>query len=115
MIDGSTTDGHVPFYALPYVRLRGVAAMRFQGETAVSVEGEIRRDLDGRWSILAFGGGGEARSDVDEIGSDGAVWAGGAGFRYLIARRMGLRVGLDVARGPDEWVFYIQVGHAWLR
>ena len=39
----------------------------------------------------------------------------GGGFRYLVARRLGLKAGIDIARGPEEWAFYIQVGSAWLR
>jgi len=26
---------------------------------------------------------------------------------------LGLLSGVDVARGPEEWAFYIQVGQAW--
>jgi hypothetical protein len=35
------------------------------------------------------------------------------GVRYLIARRLGIFVGADVARGPETTAFYIQVGSAW--
>jgi hypothetical protein len=35
------------------------------------------------------------------------------GFRYLIARRLGLYVGMDYARGPDDDAIYLQVGGAW--
>jgi len=33
--------------------------------------------------------------------------------RYLIARRLGIYMGADVARGPETTAFYIQVGSAW--
>ena len=39
--------------------------------------------------------------------------AGGLGIRYFLARHLGLRVGIDIARGPDETAFYITVGNAW--
>jgi hypothetical protein len=39
----------------------------------------------------------------------------GAGFRYKIARLLGLRMGVDVARGPEEWAFYIVFGNAWIK
>ena len=38
---------------------------------------------------------------------------GGGGFRYLIARRFGLRVGLDLAVGPEDKVLYMGLGSAW--
>ena len=27
--------------------------------------------------------------------------------------RLGLRSGVDVARGPEEWTVYLQIGNAW--
>lgn len=27
--------------------------------------------------------------------------------------KLGLLSGVDIARGPEEWAFYIQVGQAW--
>ena len=46
--------------------------------------------------------------------SDGEVaWNAGAGFRYLLARLFGIRAGIDVARGPEDWALYIVVGSAW--
>lgn len=43
------------------------------------------------------------------------ITAGGAGFRYLIARRYGMQMGIDVADGPDDTVLYVVFGNAWLR
>ena len=42
-------------------------------------------------------------------------WAGGTGFRYLVARQYDLRMGCDVARGPEDWAFYVTIGTGWLR
>ena len=41
------------------------------------------------------------------------VVAGGVGVRYLLARKLGLHVGLDLARGPEDTAAYLQVGSAW--
>ena len=43
------------------------------------------------------------------------VPTGGVGFRYEIARRYGIHMGLDVAFGPDNYAVYVQVGSAWAR
>ncbi len=37
----------------------------------------------------------------------------GSGFRYLIARRYGMTMGIDIARGPEETAWYIQAGSSW--
>ena len=41
------------------------------------------------------------------------VAAGGLGFRYLVARKLNLYAGMDVARGPEDTALYIQAGSAW--
>ena len=40
-------------------------------------------------------------------------WLDPLPFRYLMARLLGLYTGIDIARGPEDWAFYIQVGSAW--
>jgi hypothetical protein len=107
-VDAQLTGGDVPFYALPYVRLRGVPALRYQGGSAVVAETEVRWDFLRRWSAIGFAGVGAVDALRDEV-----AWSVGGGFRYLLARAFGLRVGADVARGPEEWAFYVVFGNAW--
>jgi hypothetical protein len=109
-----STD-NTPFFLRPFVMLRGVQALRFQGEETAEIEAELRWQFRGRYSLVAFGGAGVARSDTLSSDRDESVTAGGVGFRYLVARRHGLHLGLDVAWGPDDPVFYVIVGSAWLR
>jgi hypothetical protein len=104
-----------PFYLKPYVSLRGVQALRYQGSQAAEAEGELRWQAHPRFSLVGFAGAGIARNEFGERERDRSVAAGGAGFRYLIARKHGLHMGVDVARGPDQTVFYVVFGHAWLR
>jgi hypothetical protein len=39
----------------------------------------------------------------------------GVGFRYEIARKYGIHIGMDVAFGPHNSAFYVQIGSAWAR
>jgi hypothetical protein len=112
-VKASTDD--TPFFLRPFVMLRGVQALRFQGEETAEIETELRWQFRSRYSLVAFGGAGVARSDTLSSDRDESVTAGGVGFRYLAARRHGLHMGLDVAWGPDDPVFYVIVGSAWLR
>jgi len=107
-VDAQLTGGDVPFYALPYVHLRGVPALRYQGNSVVVAETELRWDFVKRWSAVGFAGVGA----VDALG-DSVAWSVGGGFRYLLARAFGLRMGLDVARGPEDWAFYLVFGNMW--
>ena len=111
--DGQFSRGDVPFYALPYIKLRGIPAMRYQGSKVLVAEAELRYNLDARWALVGFAGSG--RTDVDNVSFVKAQSASavGTGFRYLIARKLGLYAGMDVARGPEETAIYLQVGSAW--
>jgi hypothetical protein len=43
-----------------------------------------------------------------------SVYSGGVGFRYLLARVLGLRAGLDVAGSSDgDHAVYLVMGSAW--
>ena len=111
--DARLSTGDIPFYAQPYVVLRGVPAVRYQDRNALMLEGEARWNIDSRWALVGFAGGGKAygrRQSWDEAKN---VFAGGVGFRYLVARKLGLYAGLDVARGPEESAVYITAGSAW--
>ena len=113
-LDTNFTSGDVPFYALPSINQRGVAKGRYQGEAVLTTEVESRYSLTPRWAGVAFAGVGRAADSFSEFGAAPDRWAGGVGVRYLMARLLGLQVGVDVARGPEEWTFYLQVGSAWI-
>ncbi|WP_413586904.1 BamA/TamA family outer membrane protein [Bdellovibrio sp. HCB274] len=102
-----------PFYAKPYISLRGIPKLRYQGEIATSVEAEVRYKPHPRWETSIFGGAGRAADSGNDLKDAETASAYGAGFRYLIARLLGFQMGVDIAKGPEEWVFYIQAGGAW--
>ena len=112
-LDGSTTSGDVPFYMEPFVDLAGIAAMRYQGPTAATVEIRGGVDLTPRWSVLGFAGAGRTADSVSDLSSADTHSAFGAGFRYLLARQLGIRAGIDIAKGPEETYWYLIVGTAW--
>ena len=112
-LDGQTSSGSVPFYAQPYVDLRGVSRGRYQDRTALAAETELRWNVTPRWSLLAFTGIGKAYGRWASFSEASNVTSQGVGFRYLIARKLGLAVGIDVAHSKDQNAFYIQVGSAW--
>jgi hypothetical protein len=93
--------------------LRGIPAMRYQGNHVAVAEAEIGWQLDDRWSLLAFVGAGRAATKLSDLDAAPSRVAKGGGFRYLIASRYGFEMGMDIARGPEDTVFYIQAGTAW--
>jgi hypothetical protein len=113
--DASAVYGDAPFYEYPYIDMRGIKALRYQGQRTVVGEVEARWAVNPRWDLVLFGGGGEADPVNQGDAGEGVIFSKGIGFRYLLARKLGLQVGIDVARGPEETAWYLQVGSAWAR
>jgi outer membrane receptor protein involved in Fe transport len=104
-----------PFFLRPFVQLRGVPAMRFQGDQMASVEAEARWRFFGRWSVVGFGGAGWTRTTRNNFSATQNVASGGGGFRYELANKFGMHAGLDVAHSPGTTAVYFIVGNAWFR
>ena len=75
-----------------------------------------------RWSAVAFAGVARAygkssslkRSAEVSFQDAPTVVSKGIGFRYLIAEKFGLRMGVDIAMSNEDKAFYIQFGTAWI-
>ncbi len=115
-VDYAASSTHTPFYLRPYIALRGVPAMRYQGDQVASIEVEARWQWTGRWSLVPFAGYGATYLTRSLAGADGqSVGSGGIGIRYELARKFGLHAGLDVAHSPGTNAIYLQIGNAWFR
>lgn len=111
--DWQWVGGNAPFYLLPYIKMRGIGAMVYQGDQVLQLETEQRFDVTLRWSVLGFAGVGKTFSSSKYL--EDPTWhvAGGAGFRYLLSRIFRMRMGVDLAVGPDQFAYYIVLGHYW--
>lgn len=109
------SSSDTPFFLRPFIMLRGVPAVRYQGDQAASLEMEVRWQFHGRWSVVAFGGAGRTWTSNRRSSFTQDVGSGGAGFRYELARRFGLHAGIDVAASPGTTAVYFVIGNAWFR
>jgi hypothetical protein len=114
-VNYARASGGTPFFLRPYIALRGVPDVRYQGDEVVALEIEGRWQFHGRWSVVAFGGFGRAWSRGEKLSFSQNIGAGGAGFRYELARKFGMHVGLDVAHSRGTTAVYFIVGNAWFR
>ena len=112
-LEAEAAHGDTPFYAIPFIDLRGIPSLRYQGEAVSVVETELTWNITNRYAVLGFIGAGWAADTFSELDQSDTIIAKGAGFRYQIARKLGLWSGFDVAVGPEDTVFYIQAGSAW--
>lgn len=100
-------DGFVSPTAKPYVELRGVSSFRYQGDEIETLQGQLTYSINHRWKVSGFYGSGKATERADQTNK---VNAGGVGFRYQIARRYGLHLGMDYAQSHEERAIYFNVG-----
>lgn len=101
-------DGAISPTSKPYVSLRGVSSFRYQGDQVGALQTQLTYDIDHRWKVSGFYGAGMARDESSAV--DSKIGAGGMGFRYQIARRYGLHLGMDYAMSKDESAVYFNVG-----
>ena len=112
-VDARAARGEVPFYQLPFIEMRGIPFFRYQDENVGLAEVELRWNVTPRWALVGFFGSGRTWDKGASFSSGESASAWGVGFRRLMARRLGIYMGIDVARGPEETAFYIQAGSAW--
>lgn len=112
-VDARWANGDIPFYRLPYIDLRGIGSARYQDTRAAVLETELRWNMTSRWALVGFVGAGRTWGRHNSFSDGSDEVAKGAGFRYLIARKLGMHVGVDYAWGPEDETFYIQVGSPW--
>jgi hypothetical protein len=109
----SGVDGRVPFFAIPFVNLRGVPALRYQNKIAGAAEAELRYLIRPRWEVSAFGGLGFTSDHYVIYDNPDSIYTFGVGGKYNIFVEHNVWIGVDVARGPDDTSWYVQVGHPW--
>lgn len=112
-VESSVSSGRPPFYAYPYISLRGIPALRYQGRFTMLAETEQTYNFHPRWGVTGFAGIGGAFRSVENTDKNVIAWNYGGGIRYLLIKDLGLRVGFDAGRGPEDWAYYVMIGKSW--
>jgi hypothetical protein len=107
--------GDVPFYARPSVNLRGAPVTKYQDKNTILMEIEISYNIYKRWSLIGFAGLGTAYPNIRDFENGKSVRTVGSGFRYLLARKFGAKMGMDFAASQDDLAFYFVFGSSWFR
>ena len=112
-LDLDSAGGDPPLWGYPWVTMRGIPALRYQNESTAVLETELRWDILERWAAVGFLGVAATRGDVPFFEDESGIVAGGIGGRFLFRPQDSLWVGIDVAKGPEQYIFYVQMGQAW--
>ncbi len=107
--------GDVPFYVRPIVILRGAPLMKYQNKNTTVTEVQVDWNFYRRWNLVGFTGIGNAFASFGEFNEGKSVANIGTGFRYLLARKFGMQMGMDFAQSTDDFAFYFVFGTSWMR
>ena len=108
--NGQFSQDGIPFYAKPFVKLRGVPAARYQGNQVMVVETQWRWNFYKSLSVLGFTGTGKAMDSLEDFGSSDWIYNYGVGARLALKKLFNLRVGADAAWSNEDFAWYISVG-----
>ena len=108
--DAQFSGGDLPFYMVPYIELRGVPIMRYQGNQTIIAEAQLRGYFYRNLALVAFCGTGKAFDEFQDFGSSEWVYNYGTGFRWEIKKIFGIRTGIDVAWSNRDFGWYVVIG-----
>jgi hypothetical protein len=114
---GCIVAGDVPFYDLclmgAHNDLRGYEAGRYRDRLMLSTQVEYRLELPKRFGLAAFFGVGEVAPTIGSFDAANLLPAGGAGLRFLVAKKNHINLRFDYGIGKDGGGFYMGVAEAF--
>jgi len=112
-----SANQNVPFYDLCLFGtnsdLRGYTGGQFQNRRMFATQAEYRRELKGRFGVVAFGGIGGIANRWNAFRSDELLPAAGAGLRFKLDKKNHINYRIDFAVGREGHTLSIGVGEAF--
>jgi outer membrane protein assembly factor BamA len=112
-----TTGGNVPFYKLPQLGgdslLRGYYKGRFRDKGLAVVQSEFRVLITPRVGVVGFAGVADVFPGLSRLAEGRLKFAAGSGLRYVINKRDGTTVRVDMAWGQASFGLYFTAQEAF--
>lgn len=98
---GVAAGKRVPFYDMPLYDLRGIYNTYFTDRAGYFAQAEYRFPLGGRFSAVAFAGGGNIAPEARELSFKHLQFAAGSGVRFVLDKKEKINMRLDI--GASRW------------
>ena len=112
-----SANQNVPFYDLCLFGvnndLRGYTGGEFQNRRMFATQAEYRRELKGRFGVVAFGGVGGIANRWNSFRSDELLPAAGAGLRFKLDKKNHINYRIDFAVGRAGRTLSIGIGETF--
>lgn len=115
---GVSSFGDVPFSGENVVGnddLRGYSNGKFRAKQVYDLQTELRWNFYKKWGMVAFGGVAVATDDFSGTNYSGLLPGVGVGLRFKAVPSKNINIGIDVAKGVDDWGVYFRIGEAFTR
>ncbi len=93
--------------------IRGYTQGAYRGNYILTLQGEYRWNFHRRWGAVGFAGVATVFEAINESDNGKLLPGIGTGLRFRVFPETNLSVGLDVAKGIDDWGIYFQIGEAF--
>jgi len=108
--------GDVPFQGQNVVGredIRGYTDGKHRANQVYDIQCEYRWNFYKKWGMVAFGGVAVAVDSPSEISWDGLLPAVGVGLRFMVIPSEKINIGIDIAKGIDDWGIYFRIGEVF--
>ena len=110
----ATASGDAPFFALPYLTLRGFPGGKYLNDVTWQAQAELRWRVVWRFGVVAFAGVGQVAPNLGEFAHSDLLYSGGAGIRFVASESERINLGIDYARANDgDSAVYFRIGEAF--
>ncbi|WP_340114391.1 BamA/TamA family outer membrane protein [Maribellus mangrovi] len=93
--------------------VRGYTQGKYRGNNQFALQAEYRWNPFKRTGFVGFAGVATVLESVNDADNGKILPGAGLGFRYVLLKETGIRVGLDFAVGQDDWGVYFRIGEAF--
>jgi len=110
----AAASGNPPFFALPYITLRGFPAGKYLNDITWQAQAEMRWRVFWRIGVVAFAGVGQTAPHLGAFTDSKVLYSGGAGLRFVASEAERVNLGIDYARASDgDSAVYFRIGEAF--
>lgn len=93
--------------------IRGYTQSKYRGEQVITLQGEYRWNPFKKLGFVGFAGLATVFSAMNEPDNGKILPGVGTGFRYTVFPKNHMNMGMDFAKGIDDWGIYFKIGEAF--
>lgn len=117
-VHAAISTGDVPFQGQNVVGqddIRGYSNGKHRNNQVFSIQAEYRWCFYKKLGMVGFFGLASAVEQIGDIPQETLLPGAGIGFRYMMIPKERINIGLDVAKGKDDWGIYFRIGESFGR